>query len=168
MAYIAITDGEIDASSPIDETLMTKIRNNIEGHNHSEATTTDIVNAGLQAYTAGDYLIQSNDTERNTSSTSYVKVKEIKILRAGGYRIKFDIKNNGGASSAYGRIYKNGVAIGTERTTTSSTDVNYSEDITGFVSGDLIQIYAKNQIGTPTYINDFRIYCAEEGALAGY
>ena len=167
MSYSAIANSEIDASSPLTETLMTKIRDNIEGHNHSEATTTDIVNAGLQAYTAGDYLIQSNDTERSTTSGSYVKLKEIKVLRAGAYRIKFDIKADG-ASTAYGRIYKNGSAVGTERSTMLTGDDPYSEDISSIVSGDLIQIYCKQSGGTNAYVNDFRIYCAEEGLLLGY
>ena len=80
MSYSAIANSEIDASSPLTETLLTKFRDNVEGHNHSEATTADVVNAGLQAYTAGDYMVQSNDTERLTALASYVKLKEIKSL----------------------------------------------------------------------------------------
>lgn len=165
--YTPITNAEIDADSFWTETTSFKVRDNIEGHNHSEATTTDVVNAGLQAYTAGDYLLMANDTERTTSSTTYVKVKEIKIVRAGGYRVKFDLRSYV-VGTAYGQIYKNGSAVGTERSTTSDTDVNFSEDLTSFLSGDLIQIYAKQQLGNPAYVNDFRIYCAEEGGLSGY
>ena len=166
MSYSAIANSEIDASSPLTETLLTKFRDNVEGHNHSEATTADVVNAGLQAYTAGDYLLHSNADERQTGSATYVKLKEIKALRAGTYRIKFDIRNNG--YWAYGRIYKNGVAVGTEQSTLSTTDVTFSEDISGFVSGDLIQIYCYSTAGGTTFVNDFRICCAEEGSLVGY
>ena len=168
MSYSAIANSEIDASSPLTETLLTKFRDNVEGHNHSEATTADVVNAGLQAYTAGDYMVQSNDTERLPALASYVKLKEIKILRAGGYRIKFDIRTSDTSFDAYAKIYKNGSAIGTERTNNSPSDVTFSEDLTGFISGDLIQIYVKATSTYTAYVNDFRIYCAEEGALVGY
>ena len=166
MAYNPIADSEIDADSFWTETTSCKFRDNIEGHNHSGATTTKVVNAGLQAYTAGDYLLYTNDTERNTSNGSYVKLKEIKIQRAGTYRIKFDLRSDGGGT-AYGRIYKNGSAIGTERTTTLTSDDPYSEDVSSLVTGDLIQIYG-HVSGGICYVNDFRICCAEEGGLTGY
>jgi hypothetical protein len=46
-------------------------------------------------------------------------------------------------ATAYGRIYRNGSAVGTERSTSSETDVVFSQDISGWTAGDMVQIYAK-------------------------
>lgn len=113
---------------------------------------------------AGDELRHSNDTAKTTSSTSYVKVKEIVLSQdIEACRIKFTLHHSATYSSGvtyYGRIYKNGVAIGTERSRNDSAEaVTHSQDFTNFSSGDLIQIYAK--VSDPTYttqISNFRIY----------
>jgi len=113
----------------------------------------------LSAQTAGDYCLSSNDTERTTTSTGYVKLKETKIAKSGTYRIKFEIKISGTTSpNAYGQIYRNGVAVGIERNTASTTYIPYSEDISGWSAGDLIQIYAKNTSAFTTFIRNFRIH----------
>lgn len=60
---------------------------------------------------------------------------------SGTVRVKFDLRRSIGSSFAvYGRIYVNGVAVGTERSTISETFVGYSEDIT-VSPGDLISLY---------------------------
>lgn len=105
-----------------------------------------------------DTLRNSNDAEKTTNSTSYIKLKEC-LLNADlpGCRIKFSLKAD--SYTAYGRVYKNGVAIGTERSQGGGAATEYSEDFTGFVSGDLIQIYAKNSdVSGLTRIKDFRFY----------
>jgi len=95
------------------------------------------------AFEAGTIQLAASDTEVNTEETSYTKVKEIEIGAIGGeMTISFQLKAAGGAT-AYGRIYKNGAAVGTERSTASSTYQTYSEDISGLVSGDLVQLYIK-------------------------
>ena len=65
-----------------------------------------------------------------------------------------------------GRIYKNGVAVGTNRTqTASSADTSYttySEDISGLQPNDLLQLYGRNVDGqaNATFRN-FRLYANE-------
>jgi hypothetical protein len=110
---------------------------------------------------ASDNLQASADTERSTNNTSYVLGKEIKIRFAGTVRVKFDLKANwNGNASGYGKaiIYVNGTAVGTERTNTTETYINYSEDIT-VAKNDLIQLYYlssySNRYGV---IQNFRIY----------
>src|SRR4030067_619203 len=100
MSYSVIANTEIDAGSPITETLMTKIRDNIKDHEHGVGEVSQL------PYTAGDYLLYFNDTERLTTSTTYVKLKEIKIRWAGIYRIKFDLYFTGG--TGFAQLYKNG------------------------------------------------------------
>lgn len=114
-------------------------------------------------FAAGDTLRTSADTERSkTDDETYTKVKECQVKRYGTLRIKFDLKWNGGggASNVSARIYKNGSAVGTERTTNSTTYVTYSEDISGWEPNDLCQLYYKtggvsgNQVST----QNFRLY----------
>lgn len=110
--------------------------------------------------TASDVLLHSNDTERYTSSGSYVKLKEIeiplKIIDGSVFRIKFDMKTNPASGNVYGKIYRNGATHGTQRVSTSSTYITYSEDLAA-IGGDLIQIYGFTT-DAPCYIRNFRLY----------
>jgi len=109
------------------------------------------------AYTAGGTLLVSADTENYTSDPSYVKTKEIQLgIIPGALRIKFD-----GKTTAIGgniRIYKNGVAVGTEQTVNQAYQT-FSEDISGWTVGDLVQIYFKRG-NANCYVKNFRIYVA--------
>jgi len=113
----------------------------------------------LETYTAGDNLMISADTEQSKTGTSYTKVKEIRISRGGTLRIKFDLKSSV-SGAVYGRIYRNGVAVGTEQTTSSQTYVTESEDIDGWSSGDLCQLYYMVHIagGYSVFVKNFRLY----------
>jgi hypothetical protein len=118
--------------------------------------------ARLELYTAGDYILASADTERSTTLESYTKVKEILIVRAGTLRIKFDLKGGNAAVTAYGRVYRNGVAVGTIQTQDSTSYSTKSEDIAGWSPGDLCQLYIRVKTGYGTYFTtyarNFRIY----------
>lgn len=81
----------------------------------------------------GSVVSGSND------STTYVKVAELRAPRAGVYTVSMDL-NTTSQIGAYGKIYVNGVAAGTERFTASDSPVNFTENIAvGF--GALVQIY---------------------------
>jgi hypothetical protein len=106
---------------------------------------------------AGDYAIPGcfDDTQHITHSATYVKMAEIKSPVSGGIRILFTLSGTM-YNTAYGRIYKNGTASGTERTAGSS-DVVFSEDI-AVSYGDLIQIYGKTSTAVyGTYIKVFAL-----------
>jgi len=114
-------------------------------------------------YYASDTLRQSNDTDKYTASQSvYAKVKEIKVTAGTltNCRIKFDLASGGTPNFVKAKIYKNGTAIGTERTSTSSSYATYSEDFTiDFTTNDLIQIYAyTDNPSYPAHVRNFRIY----------
>lgn len=95
------------------------------------------------AFEPGTIQLSASDAEVNTEETDYTKVKEIEIGAIGGeITISFQLKAVDGGT-AYGRIYKNGVAAGTERSTANSAYQTYSEDISGLVAGDLVQLYIK-------------------------
>jgi hypothetical protein len=102
--------------------------------------------------------MSSSDTEvSNTGAGSYEKKKEIQTKVSGRFRIKFDLRTGNIAYTAYGQIYKNGAAIGTERTTTSVTYTTYSEDLT-FNRDDLIQLYIKSSNIGMALTQNFRVF----------
>lgn len=106
---------------------------------------------------ASDELRLSSDTELNASNTGYLICKEIGVNMAGIWRIKFSLKASSG-DEAYGKIYKNGVALGTERENTTTAWVEYSEDL-WFDVGDLVQLYTKaKNVGDVWYAKNFRLY----------
>jgi hypothetical protein len=109
--------------------------------------------------TASDVVKNSNDAEKTTTSTDWVKLKEITVLQAiNSVRILFDLKTSDAGVNAYGRIYLNTNAIGTIRFTQSVTYVTFSEDFDGFSVGDNIQLYAKiNTAGYTAYVQHFRL-----------
>mgnify|MGYP001577036667 CR=1 FL=1 len=92
--------------------------------------------------------VQSARTVRTVAAATqtYTKSKEIRITFDGGYRIRFDLKSNG-TSALLGQIYRNGSAIGTERSTIATTLVSYIEDIGGWEKDDLCQVYVKHLSG---------------------
>lgn len=103
-----------------------------------------------------DNLKISADTERTTTSWTYTEIKKVGIYRKWTIRIKFDLRELAWTGTANWRIYKNGSAIWTERSTTSTTYTTYSEDFT-CLDTDVFSLYIKNNIDT-TYIRNFRIY----------
>jgi len=105
-----------------------------------------------------DTLRNSNDLEKSTNSIgTYVKIKETKLnADLVACRIKFYLRTTG--TTGYGRIYKNGAAIGTERSVPTATPNTFSEDFTSFVTNDLIQVYAYVSDGNATYVSNLRFY----------
>jgi len=102
----------------------------------------------------------SADTERTGIKTSavYAKQKEFRILQGGVVSVAFDLAGNT-SEQLYGRIYVNGVAIGTERTIISSAAYEtFTEDISVELS-DLIQLYVKSSDSfAGASIKNFRLH----------
>jgi len=106
----------------------------------------------------GDVLQSSADTERTENGSSYVKVKEIIVPRGGSYRLKWRMHRTASAT-AFGRVYRNGIAVGTEKSSTSDSYEQISDDVSGWSPGDLCQLYIKTSSGpNACYIDNFRIY----------
>ncbi len=127
-------------------------------------TVADIYTSGYFVYSylgVSDAVILSHDAEASINTDSYTKMKSILLgqylVGSKTLRINFDIKSDDGGL-VYGKIYKNGVAAGTEQSTASLTYVTKSEDIAGWVAGDTMQIYVKSLSGDSyTYIRNFRV-----------
>lgn len=103
-------------------------------------------------------LLNSNDAEVSVGEVDYELAKDVVVLAAGLYRIKFDIKLNPGPSWVYGKIYINGVAVGTERKMSDTSYETFSEDI-AVCAADSVQLYSKSGEAsyTPT-VRNFRFY----------
>lgn len=102
----------------------------------------------------------SDDTEKSTVATSYTKLKEVRLNAAlAVVRVSWRLKESGGASVwGFGRVYKNGVAVGTEQTTQDGVYHTYTDDLTGLVANDLIQVYCyTNNAGYPALTDQLRL-----------
>ena len=71
-------------------------------------------------------------------------------------RAKRKMENAG--KEAYGKIYKNGAPVGTERINGTTSLVTYTEDLS-FANGDVIELYAYNaeDFLMETYVSNFRV-----------
>jgi hypothetical protein len=136
----------------------------------SAGSWTEIVSdVGLPGVGAGDNVCVSSDEEKETANPEWVKAKEIRIYRPGTYRIQLDLAAYGEALTAYGRVYRNGSPVGTERSTSESSWTTFSEDIEGWGQGDLIQLWYRQAGGTGSEaarVRNFRV-CYDQGPLDG-
>jgi hypothetical protein len=112
-------------------------------------------------YNLSDAVLQSHDAEINANELTMTKKKTITITdlaTSNSLRIKFDLRCNNVTYTVKGRIYKNGIAIGTLRTEGGTTYVTYSEDL-AFAKGDTIELWCMaDYAGYPYWIRNFRVH----------
>lgn len=131
------------------------------------AVTVNKIGAGavtgvkLASVVVGDTLVNSNNTiKTGGSGASYVLTKETVTPRSGALRIKFTITR--AINQYYGQIWRNGSPVGTERMVSGgSGDVEYSEDISGWTAGDLVQLYTHGSYSGATSYKNFMIYAID-------
>lgn len=117
----------------------------------------------LDCYTPSDAVIISNDAEKTAISASYVKVKQITVVRSiypgSQFRYTYDIKSTDGTHAAYGHIYKNGVAIGSQGVNNNGIYETDVEDIvtTNWLVGDTIELWCRSTGGKAYWVKNFRI-----------
>ena len=99
--------------------------------------------------TASNNVRNSHDAEIHfywQTSGTFVKRKTIKLtagLGTGTVRCSWDMKATVSGGVCYSKIYKNGVAVGTQKTTTSGSWVNFTDDINSACNpGDTIELWA--------------------------
>lgn len=159
-ATLEISDnGSIEVSGYIDTSVSGNITYKEGAYNISSDGSGNITAGVAPATTASDSLKYSNDTEATTSNTVYVLLKEITVTEdIVEARIKFDLRGTA-SHSGFGKVYKNGVAIGTEQEDSDAVYTTYTEDIVlNASSGDDIQVYGHAQTPDDVGVKNFRIY----------
>ena len=113
---------------------------------------------GVSTYLLSDDIYFSNDDLVDSDEIAYTVKKKIKCPISGNVRVKFSIKTKGVAGQfARGKIYKNGIAHGTEKVTSTINWEFHSEDL-AFVSGDVIELWCYGWPGPIGYqMKDLRI-----------
>ncbi len=99
----------------------------------------------LVDYTTGSY-IDAEGKGLIITGTGYLKKLEFLSPRAGTIKTRVGIISDG-VNLTYAKVYINGVAQGTERSTTSATWQYWEEDI-AINAGDLVQLYCKRAGGS--------------------
>lgn len=123
------------------------------------ATKIGQINTG-PVFTPGENIIGYSSISSNNSTTTYAKMKEIKIHYSGTVRVKFTLSGSGGYR-ALARLYKNGSPIGIERETTDREGVVFTEDIV-VNKDDLIQVYCRTvREGQSGRVSNFSISIAD-------
>jgi hypothetical protein len=107
-------------------------------------------------YVAGDFNILSANTERSTSSASFTKLKEFLVPGGGVFRVLFDLRSDTGSGNALARIYRNGVEVGTQQASVGTSYSTFTEDLGGWLPGDLCQLYVR-QNGGVAFVRNFKI-----------
>ena len=87
-----------------------------------------------------DKIVIASDAEVSTGNTSATECKRIKINMFGTIRTYFELRSYS-SYSAWGFVGRNSRAIGTQRSTTSTSYVAFTEDIDGWMEGDNYQLY---------------------------
>ena len=99
---------------------------------------------------------------QSTTSTSYQKLKEFSpMIRPGTISVQWETQIQGGVAEGYSKVYVNGVAVGTQKSTTNTGTFDTVTD-TGITveTGDIVQIYATGTTqGYATRIQNAEILC---------
>lgn len=105
-----------------------------------------------------DNLRVSADSQKSVNTTTATKVKEIFILHDGMYRVKFDLRSGNSGYVAHGRIYRNGAAYGSSRSSDTTSYTTFSEDL-NLRAGDFLQLYIwVSTSGKIAYVRNLRLY----------
>ena len=114
------------------------------GTNNTQIATTAFVQANADKPFSPGSISEALSKNTPTLSATNTKVSEITVCRAGTITTRFTLENTGGTSvTIYGRIYVNGVARGTARST--NVNASFTENITVEYL-DKVQLYAYNSV----------------------
>lgn len=134
--------------SPVITEFLDAIVEGFEQHEYATA-----------AMQASGNVKNSNDAEKVTTSTTPVKLKEIRVNKnyEGSVRVIW-LMNCEQGSGVWGQVYKNGIPIKTERGTGNLNPTAFTQDISGgLVEGDLIQIYLRAASGDTGYVKNMKL-----------
>ncbi|RJQ67344.1 MAG: hypothetical protein C4519_24415 [Desulfobacteraceae bacterium] len=118
---------------------------------------------------ASDNVKKEDNAEENIKSETYTELKEFKVRVPGTVKVKFEMKqitSETGPYNAYATIYINGSAAGTQRASTSTSYIEYEEDITigeddiaDSEDGALVELYVRSghNVYCTAYVKNYSI-----------
>ena len=123
------------------------------------------------SYPAGDNL-KSGLVDLTKVSGSAVTVFGCYVPIGGTFRVDFTLSRSAISNNTTGQVYRNGSAVGTLRQRSSSGTTAYSEDISGWSRGDLLEIRANGNWGqyngnNLAYISTIKVKNAEYWSIGG-
>jgi len=126
--------------------------------------TSSGINFRLMTAVAGTtYIVFRSDSQVINNIGTWKKVKEVRVPEGGSFNVYYEARTD--SSGILTNIYVNDVPVGTIRNVTSTSYVQYSENITGINPGDLIQIYANDQAATTAFVRNFRLRVSSTGIM---
>lgn len=105
----------------------------------------------LGSWKPGPYPLNDQviSTVHNSPAPIPAKKAEMACPNRGGLRIKMSVRTDTAGRPASAQIYRNGSPVGILRgPVTTTTPVEYVEDISGWELGDLLQVYISGDGGT--------------------
>jgi hypothetical protein len=110
------------------------------------------------SFAAGTNIFHGHDAVAGSSGTSYAKMKTITlgILPDASLIIYFELAVST-SGYVYAQIYRKGVAVGTERSTNSTSYVAYTETIVGWSVDDTLELWAHGTGMNNYAVRNFRI-----------
>lgn len=119
---------------------------------------------------AGDDTLRGPNAQIGNTQTTYNKALELTVPAsyagsANTFRITGSLSWTGDRTGAAVRVYRNGVAVGVEKTASGA----FSDDVAAWTAGDLLQIYGHATGGTSGYwlVDNLTIKGSLSGAVTG-
>lgn len=110
-------------------------------------------------------LLDSDLPEESTTSSTYVKAKEFTIPSNICYNtielyLTWEMKHSNTTGSSESKIYRNGVAVGVEKTRNTTSYATFTDTLSGWSAGDKVQLYFKTSAGYTCYVDYFEVHGA--------
>lgn len=142
IAYTPTTSDQVITAGFEDGTCKVKGDSNLVSDNIVIGKSIFEVTGSYSSITPGDKILIAG-TSGGVTDTTWKKVSSIQLNITGTYRIRFGLYcgTTGVTYTSYGRIYKNGVAFGIQRSIGSTTPAYYIEDLF-FTAGDTCEFWA--------------------------
>lgn len=155
--YTTISDAQLENGDVFDQTLARALRDNVKAVAEGDSSVTNadrIQPKAFQDSVAGNYTVFDH-TASITTGGSYAKSFSVYVPRAGVLRVVTSLSLDETTTSpktAYIKIYKNGVALGSELSVTSNPNQggasgSLQEDLT-FAAGDTLEAWTYGDPGT--------------------
>jgi hypothetical protein len=112
----------------------------------NDNTTQSTAAGGAPVVSAGtNWWMSGGSASFNGAPTSYTRGIWVKMVVSGTVRVEWAMRGNEYNSyTVFGRVYKNGVAVGAERSKNGNLGINYYTDDISVSPGDRIEIWGRS------------------------